>query len=66
MHLASDPKHLIVHMFTGFLIGMRWVIDQEEEGMTCAWKWCEHKNCFNLQGQKNLIKMKNMHSFLKV
>jgi len=46
MHLTRDLKHLIVHMRNG----MGWVINQEEEGMTCGWKWCEHDNCFNLQG----------------
>ncbi len=28
----------------GFLNGMGWVIDQEEEGLTYGWKWCEHEN----------------------
>jgi len=50
MHLAKDLKQLIMHMPNGFLNGMGWVIDQEEEGMTCGWKWWEHENCFNLQG----------------
>jgi hypothetical protein len=36
-------------MPNGFLNGMGWVIDQEEEGMTCGWKWCEHENCLSLQ-----------------
>jgi len=35
---------------------MGWVIDQEEEGMTYGWKWCEHENCFNLQRQKKSYK----------
>jgi hypothetical protein len=48
------------------LNGMGWMINQEEKGMTCGWKWHEHENCFNLQGQKKIIKVKNMHFFFKV
>jgi hypothetical protein len=66
MHIASDPKHLTMHMPNGFLNGMEWVIDQEEEGMTCVWKWCEHENCFNLHGQKKSYKSEKYALFLKV
>jgi hypothetical protein len=45
---------------------MRWVIDQEEEGITCGWKWCGHENCFNLQGQKKSYKSEKYAFFLKV
>jgi len=44
---------------------MGWVIDQEEKGMTCGWKWCEHENCFNLQGQKNSYKCEKYALFFE-
>jgi hypothetical protein len=53
-------------MPNGFLNGMKWVIDQEEEGMTRGWKWREHENCFNLRGQKKSYKSEKYALFLKV
>ncbi len=40
-------------MPNGGLNGMGW---QEEKGMTCGQKWCEHDNYFNLQEQTKSCK----------
>jgi hypothetical protein len=48
-----------------FLNGMGWVIDQEEKGMTCGWKWCEHENCFNLQGHNCFYKSEKYAFFFE-
>ncbi len=52
-------------MPNGFLNGMGWVIDQEEKWMACGWKWCEHENYFNLQGQKKSYKSEKYALFFK-
>ncbi len=66
MHLASDPKHLTMHMFNEFLNGMGWVINQEEEGMTCGWKWCEHENCLKFARAEKSYKSEKYVFFFKV
>jgi len=55
MHLTRALKHLIVHMPNGFLNGMGWVGNGVSMRIASICK-----------GRKNLIKMKNMHYFLKV
>jgi hypothetical protein len=55
MHLASDPKHLTMHMLNGFLNGMGWVINREEEGMTCGWKWCEHEKLLQFPRAEKIL-----------
>ncbi len=44
-----------MHMLNGFLNGMGWVINREEEGMTCGWKWCEHEKLLQFPRAEKIL-----------